>query len=306
MVFMIIILRQHTEEENPLSGFVTRFAPSPTGLLHLGHAYSALCAYAHARNNGGRFLLRIEDIDQSRCKPEFEDAIFEDLRWLGLEWETPVRRQSDHFADYNKALQILREKGVVYRCFKTRKEIAEAIASAPHLPASGPEGPQYIGKPLRRDQELERITRGDPFAWRLSMSKSREYLGPAIETLSFMETGRGPNGESGDIKARPEIFGDAVIARKDAGTSYHMAAVHDDALQGITHVVRGCDLFHASHLHALLFALLDLPQPAYCHHRLITNDDGKRFAKRDAGATIRQFRESGGRREDLIAKLGLG
>ncbi len=213
--------------------FVTRFAPSPTGFLHLGHAFSALTAHRAARDAGGRFLLRIEDIDRTRCKPEFEDAIFEDLAWLGIEWETPVRRQSDHFDDYDAALDALREKGLVYRCFKTRKEILDEIASAPHLSADGPEGPAYVGAPLASSEEQTLLAEGQPFAWRLSIAAAKHYLGGAYDALSFTE--ETPQGLR-NVKATPEIFGDAVIARKDNGTSYHLASVHDDALQGVTHV----------------------------------------------------------------------
>lgn len=286
-----------------MNAFVTRFAPSPTGLLHLGHAFSALAAFDAAKAVGGRFLLRIEDIDQTRCRPEFEEEIFEDLAWLGIRWEEPVRRQSDHFADYDAALERLRAKGVVYRCFKTRKEIADEIARAPHLSPDGPEGPQYVGEMLAAMEERAPLAEGAPFAWRLSMSAAREALGGAFDDLSFMEEGAGPRGETGRIKATPEIFGDPVIARKDSGTSYHLASVHDDALQGVTHVIRGEDLFPAVHLHRLLQALLDLPAPVYRHHRLILDEAGKRFAKRDKAATLKSLRESGASAEEIKIKF---
>ena len=284
--------------------FATRFAPSPTGLLHLGHAFSALTAFRAAQAEGGRFLLRIEDIDRTRCKPEYEAAILEDLAWLGLDWETPVRRQSDHFDDYAAALETLRGKGLVYRCFKTRKEIAEAIAQAPHLPPEGPEGTPYIGAPLGEPEERALMDQGAPFAWRLSMKAARAFLGARFNDLSFEETGAGPNGETGTIRARPDIFGDVVIGRKDSGASYHLASVWDDALQGISHVIRGVDLFHAAHLHVLLQALLDLPAPVYRCHPLITDENGKRFAKRDKAATLRARRDAGETREDVLARLG--
>ena len=286
-----------------MSIFVTRFAPSPTGLLHLGHAYSARLAHKAAKDAGGSFLLRIEDIDQTRCKPAFETAIYEDLSWLGLDWETPVRRQSDHFDDYERALETLIELGVVYRCFKTRKEVADEISRAPHLSASGPEGKQYVGAPLPCDEEANRISYGDSFAWRLSTSKAKLLALEKSSGLSFTEEGRGPNGEHGVITAAPEIFGDPVIARKDAGTSYHLASVHDDALQGVTHVIRGVDLFHAAHLHCLLGALLDYPPVIYRSHGLIMNKDGKRLAKRDKDETIRAIRESGASASDINDKL---
>jgi len=283
--------------------FVTRFAPSPTGLLHLGHAFSALTAWRAANDANGRFLLRIEDIDQSRCRPEFEQAIYDDLAWLGLDWEEPVRRQSEHFDDYEKALQVLCDKGVVYRCFKTRKEIADEIARAPHLTPDGPEGPQYVGEMLAAMEERALLAEGAPFAWRLSMKRAQEFLGADFDALTFVEEGAGPNGETGQIKATPEIFGDAIIARKDLGTSYHLASVVDDAMRGVSHVIRGEDLYPATHLHRLLQTLLDLPAPVYRHHHLITNDEGKRFAKRDKAATLSSMRENGASREDVFARL---
>ncbi|MBB5517936.1 tRNA glutamyl-Q(34) synthetase GluQRS [Amphiplicatus metriothermophilus] len=285
--------------------FVTRFAPSPTGYLHLGHAYSALTAFAAARAAGGRFLLRIEDIDRTRCRPEYEAAIYEDLEWLGLEWEAPVRRQSDHFADYAGALERLIERGLVYRCFKSRREVLEEIARAPHLAADGPEGPQYVGAPLPPEEEAARLAAGEPYAWRLSLAACRDHLGAAFGALTFTEEGVGGGEETGRVRARPEIFGDAIIARKDAGASYHLAAVHDDARQGITHVIRGADLFAAAHLHRLLQALLDLPAPAYRHHRLITDENGKKFSKRDRAVTLRALRAAGATRADILARLGL-
>lgn len=285
------------------SEFVTRFAPSPTGLLHLGHAYSALVAFNAARAAGGEFILRIEDIDRTRCRPEFEDAIYEDLAWLGLGWETPVRRQSDHFDDYAAALQRLIDKKLVYRCFKTRKEIADDIARAPHFSADGPEGPQYVGAPLPAEEERALLAEGAPFAWRLSVSAAKDFLGDRFEQLTFTEETE--NGGARAVKATPEIFGDAVIARKDSGTSYHLASVHDDALQGVSHVIRGEDLYYAAHLHRLIQALLDYPEPLYRHHRLITDERGKRLAKRDKAATIKALRERGATRADVLAMIGL-
>lgn len=283
------------------SRFVTRFAPSPTGCLHLGHALSALTAWRAARDAGGRFLLRIEDIDRTRCKPEFEEAIYDDLAWLGLEWETPVRRQSDHFGDYAAALDVLREKGLVYRCFKTRKEILDEIARAPHLSPGGPEGPAYVGEMLAAHEERALLAEGAPFAWRLSIEAAKNLLGAAYGGLSFTE--EAPDGPR-RVKATPEIFGDAVIARKDNGTSYHLASVHDDALQGVTHVIRGEDLYHAAHLHRLLQTLLGYPEPVYRHHRLLTDETGKRLAKRDKSVTLRALRDQGAKAEALRARLG--
>ncbi|MEX6633016.1 tRNA glutamyl-Q(34) synthetase GluQRS [Hyphococcus lacteus] len=283
-----------------MSAFVTRFAPSPTGLLHLGHAYSALIASRAANAQGGRMILRIEDIDQTRCKPEFEAAIFEDLEWLGLTWDLPVRRQSDHLSDYENALETLRNRGLAYRCFKTRKEVADEIARAPH---ETPEGPQFFGGPLPRSEEQAFIEAGAAFAWRLSISEAKHALGEKFDTLSFQQ--QLPSGEIKTIAATPDIFGDAVIARKDAGTSYHLASVHDDALQGITHVLRGEDLASAAHFHRLLQVLLDYPEPVYQHHKLITDDAGNRLAKRDKSITLRALRAGGETPTDVFARLGL-
>ncbi len=285
-----------------MSAFVTRFAPSPTGSLHLGHGFSALVCFDAARATGGRFLLRIEDIDLVRCKPEYEAAIVEDLAWLGLKWEEPVRRQSEHFDDYEKALETLRAQHLVYRCFKTRREIADEIARAPHEPPQVSEGPAYVGEMLSDMEERTLLAEGASFAWRLSMERARDYLGAKFDDLSFTEE---TADETRAIKATPEIFGDPVIARKDNGTSYHLASVYDDALQGVTHVIRGEDLAPAAHLHRLLQALLDLAAPIYRHHRLITDEHGKRFAKRDKAATLKTMREAGATPADLRARLGL-
>ncbi len=276
--------------------FVTRFAPSPTGYLHRGHAYSALTAYRAAREAGGRFLLRIEDIDATRSRPEYEAAILEDLAWLGLGWETPVRRQSAHLPEYHAAIEALRARGLVYRCFKTRKEID--IGRAPHEPQA-----PYVGAPPSPDEEAARLARGEPFAWRLSLAAAREALG-GFEALTFVEEGAGPNGETGLIRARPELAGDIVLARKDVGVAYHLAVVHDDALQGVTHVIRGHDLFEAAHIQRLLQALLGLPTPTYRHHGLLVGPDGKRYAKRDKAQTLRELRAAGVSAEALRAELG--
>jgi glutamyl-Q tRNA(Asp) synthetase len=282
---------------------VTRFAPSPTGRLHLGHAFSALSAFAAARESSGRFLLRIEDIDFTRCRPEFEDGILEDLAWLGLEWETPVRRQSDHFADYESALERLRALGVVYRCFLTRREIAEASASAPHGPD---EEAIYRGPatPISADEEASRIAEGQSFAWRLSMRYSQDLLGEEFARLNFEEQGAGPNGEHGLVRARPERAGDVILARKDAPVSYHLAAVDDDARQGVTLVVRGNDLFESTHVHVLLQRLLGHPHPVYRHHRLLVGPDGKRYAKRNQSVTLKALREGGATPADIRAMTG--
>ena len=280
--------------------FATRFAPSPTGRLHKGHAFSTLTAWTAAREAGGRFILRIEDIDPTRCKPEFEAAILEDLTWLGLDWETPVRRQSEHLADYAAVIESLKARGLLYRCFRTRKEILDAIGDAPHGPAEavrpGPHPPE---------DEARLLAEGRPYAWRLSLDCAREALGDAAwNALSFIEEGAGPDGETGLIRARPETAGDVVLARKDAGTAYHLAVAHDDALQGITHVVRGLDLFEATHIQRLIQTLMGWPAPVYRHHRLLTGPDGRRYAKRDQSVTLAELRASGLTPEALRAELG--
>lgn len=272
---------------------ITRFAPSPTGYLHLGHALSALTAHDAARAADGAFLLRIEDIDLGRSRPEFEAAILEDLAWLGLEWEEPVRRQSEHMGAYQRVLDDLMARGLVYRCFLTRREIAEASASAPHGP-----GEMFRGEALPPDEEAAKLESGDAFAWRLSLKKARAALGPAYFALTFED-------ETGLVRANPDLHGDVVLARKDTPTSYHLASVWDDALQGVTHVIRGEDLRDAAHLHVLLQKLLDLPQPVYRHHRLVLGEDGKRLAKRDQAATLRVLREAGKAPQGIREMLGL-
>lgn len=286
--------------------FVTRFAPSPTGRLHLGHAYSAVLAHDMARAQGGDFLLRIEDIDQGRCRPEFEAGILEDLDWLGLAWPKPVRRQSDHMSDYAQALARLRALGVVYRCFLTRREIMEQAMSAPHGAGEGPDGIIYRGpsQPMSADEEEMRIARGDQFAWRLSIRYSQDLLGEEFARLGIIERAFGSNAEHA-MTARPESLGDVVLARKDTPTSYHLAVVHDDALQGVNHVIRGDDLRASTHIHVLLQRLLGLPTPVYMHHKLITGPDGKRYAKRDGSVTLAALRASGLSPADIRARIGL-
>jgi glutamyl-Q tRNA(Asp) synthetase len=301
--------------------FVTRFAPSPTGRLHLGHAFSALTAFDAARREGGRFLLRIEDIDQTRCRPEYETALYDDLAWLGLQWETPVRRQSDHFDDYARALDRLRALGVVYRCFLTRRELMEESARAPHPPTdnqqddphhASQDNPQdapapYAGPahPMSRDEEDARLAAGQPFAWRLSMSCSQDLLGEEFSRLDFIAESDGPNPEQMSIPARPALAGDVILARKDTPASYHLCVVHDDALQGVTHVIRGRDLLAATSVHRLLQRLLDLPAPIYRHHRLLTDADGRRYAKRDRSLTLAALREAGVAPADIRRQIGL-
>ena len=260
---------------------VTRFAPSPTGELHLGHAYSALIAWRRAREaKGGRFLLRIEDIDIRRCRREFEAAILTDLKWLGLDWDGEVRRQSEHFADYGKVLDQLDARGLIYPCFCTRADIA-AAGSAPH----GPDGPLYPGtcRILSRQERRERIDAGREFCLRLDCARAAQEAGP----YEFFDEGHGA------VTGNPLLFGDVVLARKDTPTSYHLAVTLDDHLQGVTLVTRGEDLLPSTHVHVLLQKLLRFETPRYAHHKLLTDPSGRRFAKRDRALTLRALRESG-------------
>jgi glutamyl-Q tRNA(Asp) synthetase len=277
---------------------VTRFAPSPTGRLHLGHAYSALFAQMAAQNSNGtgRFLLRIEDIDIGRCREEFVAGILEDLHWLGLEWEEPVRRQSRHFAEYRVALDRLDGMGVLYPCFCTRRDIAAEIERAGAAP-QGPDGPLYPGtcRALSAAERKARVAAGEAHALRLDMARAIEAAGGP---LSFTEE------TIGTVTADPARFGDVVLARKDVPTSYHLAVTLDDHLQGVTLVTRGEDLLPATHLHRLLQALLDLDTPRYRHHRLLTDETGRRFAKRDRAETLAALRERGVRAQKIRARLG--
>ncbi len=277
--------------------FVTRFAPSPTGFLHLGHAFSALTAFRAATVAGGTFLLRIEDLDFTRCKAEYEEAILEDLHWLGLSWSEPVWRQSERREYYDKGLQHLIDNGLVYRCFRSRKEM-DAILTAPHGPMPRP----LPFSPLSPGEEAQRLAQGDLFSWRLSTAEVSKKLGPAAEELTYQVLR--------DAKlVKQEVcldeFDGTILARKDIGTSYHLASVHDDDAAGVTHIIRGQDLADAAPLHRLLYALFDLPAPIYQHHRLITNDQGKRLAKRDKDVTISQLRANGATRDDIFQMVGL-
>jgi glutamyl-Q tRNA(Asp) synthetase len=275
---------------------ITRFAPSPTGELHLGHAYCALFAEAAARRQGGQFLLRIEDIDVGRCREAFVRAIEEDLAWLGLDWLRPVRRQSDFFPAYRAALGRLDALGLIYPCFCTRAEIAREIAEAGAAP-QGPDGPLYPGvcRRLSAAERAERCAAGTAFALRLDMAKAVATAGP----LSWRDR------LAGVQIAAPELFGDIVLARKDIPTSYHLSVTVDDAAQGVTLVTRGQDLFAATHVHRLLQALLQLPEPEWCHHRLVTDDAGKRLAKRDRAASLRSLRAAGTTADDIRKMLAV-
>lgn len=274
-----------------------RFAPSPSGRLHLGHAFSALFTWGEAARLGGEVLLRIEDIDSTRCRAEHVAGIEEDLTWLGLRWPAPVRQQSAHLADYTAMLAQLQTMGLVYPCFCTRAEIKAEIersASAPH----GPEGALYPGtcRDLPHREAAQRILNGESHAWRLDMDKALARITDR-RRLNWHDIG------AGEVRGAPEQLGDVVLARKDIATSYHMAVVHDDALQGITHVTRGKDLFHATHLHVLLQALLGFPTPVYHHHDLITDEDGQRLATRDKARTLAALRTDGVTAADIRAQL---
>jgi glutamyl-Q tRNA(Asp) synthetase len=265
--------------------------------LHIGHAYSALFAFNEARPVGGRFILRIEDIDATRCRPEFETDIYEDLRWLGLVWEEPVRRQSEHMAEYRGAIDVLASQGLIYPCFCTRKEIQEEIAragSAPH----GPEGLLYPGtcRHLSRGEREARIAASASYALRLDMHKA---LGQLEGPLYWTDLAKGPQ------RAMPEILGDPVLARKDVMASYHLCVTLDDHLQGITHVTRGEDLFYATHLHRLLQHLLNLNVPTWHHHPLLLDHEGKRFAKRNRSVTLESLRQDGKTPADVRAMAGI-
>lgn len=277
--------------------FRTRFAPSPTGLLHLGHALAAFTAFDAAAAAGGECLLRLEDIDLTRCRPEFADAIVEDLAWLGLTWPQPVRRQSEHMADYARALCVLTARGVLYRCFKTRREVLEASAAAPHGPEPVYRGPKVM---MSRDEEEARLAAGEPFAWRLSITAARDLLGPQANDLWFIVES---DGLAHAVRADVGRLGDVVLARKETPASYHLCVVHDDALQGVTHVIRGEDLREATHLHRLLQALLDLPVPVYRFHRLLVGPDGKRLAKRDRAQALASLRRAGASPGDIRAMV---
>ncbi len=265
---------------------VTRFAPSPTGRLHLGHAYAALFAWRRAREAGGRFLLRLEDIDLARCRPEYRDAIAADLAWLGIDWDGEVRVQSEHFAAYRRVLDGLAARGLAYPCFCTRADIAREIVAAADAPHTPDGSPRYAGtcRLLPEAVRRERMAAGMPFALRLDMAAA---LSAVPLPLSFSERGEGR------LVCDPARFGDAVLARKDAPASYHLCVSYDDALQGVTLVTRGLDLRPSTNLQRLLQALMGWPEPCYAHHRLIADESGRRLAKRDRAVTLDALRRDG-------------
>jgi glutamyl-Q tRNA(Asp) synthetase len=278
-----------------MSGLVTRFAPSPTGNLHLGHAHSALIGWQAARSTKGRFLLRIEDIDRTRCHPDFTAGILRDLAWLGVDWDGPVRIQSEHFDDYRAALERLQARGILYPCFCTRAAIKAEVARAAGAP-HGAEGPLYPGTchGLASAERARRIAAGEAYALRLDASHASALTGPLWWEDEI----------AGRAAADASTHGDVVLARKDTPASYHLAVTVDDALQGVTLVTRGVDLFDATHVHRLLQALLDLPVPRYRHHRLLVNEHGQRLAKRDRAATLEALREAGRTPAEVRALAG--
>ena len=289
-----------------MSPAVFRFAPSPNGYLHLGHALSALINFDMARAALGRFLLRIEDIDRTRCRPQFEQAIYEDIGWLGLTWEEPVRRQSAHFDDYRAALARLDALGLLYPSFESRGEIARMVAehdAAGDWPRDPDGAPVYPGNAhsLSVKEREARMQSGAPYALRLNMKAALARVG----SLSFTETGAGPSGETGTLVARPQVWGDVILARKEMPTSYHLSVVIDDALQGITHVVRGRDLFFAAGVHRLLQELLGLPQPIYHHHRLILDEHGRKLSKSTRATALRALRKQGATAADIRSLVAL-
>jgi glutamyl-Q tRNA(Asp) synthetase len=285
---------------------VFRFAPSPNGYLHLGHALSALLNADMARSIAGRLLLRIEDIDTARCRPEYEAAIYEDLSWIGLQWETPVWRQSSRWDDYRAALSQLEAMGLIYASFETRAEIARLVtAREAHGPwPRDPDGaPLYPGhaKTIPDAERKRRIESGEPYALRLDMRAAAARAG----ALTWIETGAGPAGESGTIIVDASVWGDVILARKETPTSYHLAVALDDAAQGITDVVRGSDLFYATAVHRLLQALLGLPQPRYHHHRLLLGPDGSKLSKSTQSTGLRELRARGASPAEIRRLAGL-
>lgn len=284
---------------------VFRFAPSPNGALHLGHALSAILNHDMATETGGRFLLRMENIDLARCTPDYEAAVYDDLAWIGLQWERPVRRQSQHFDDYAAALERLREMGLVYPSFLPRGEVKAVVAAVEKQGQQWPRDPD--GTPLypdldrqRNDAERERLLAGRTrHAWRLDMEKAVSLLGGP---LTWRETGQGAEQ---DVNAEPSAWGDVLLSRSDAPSSYHLSVTVDDALQGITHVVRGVDLFHATSVHRLLQELLGLPAPIYHHHRLVVGQDGRKLSKSEKSAGLAALRDAGASPADIRRRIGL-
>jgi len=286
---------------------ILRFAPSPNGYLHLGHAYSALLNHDMARDLGGRLLLRIEDIDVSRCRPQYEAAIYQDLGWLGISWDTSVRRQSEQFDDYRAALAKLEAQGLIYPSFESRSEIAALVAARErqgHWPRDPDGVPLYPGdaRQLPAGERERRRRAGEPYALRLALDAAIARAG----ALTWTETGSGPQGQTGIVEAAPQMWGDVVLARKEVPASYHLAVAIDDARQGVTDVVRGQDLFWATGIHRLLQALLGLPQPVYHHHKLILDADGRKLSKSTQATSLRKLRAAGATAADIRRMVDLG
>ena len=279
-----------------------RFAPSPNGYLHLGHAYSAFRNAQLARDLGGSLLLRIEDIDVDRCRREFEDAIYEDLRWLGIEWQEPVRRQSEHFSDYSCALEDLTDRGLLYPCFCSRGDISRVVAAAPSWPRDPDGAPLYPGtcRHMSAAERNRRLAAGQHAALRIDMD---EALAQAGGRIAWCEYGEGDT--PCEVAAEPSVWGDTVVARRDIPTSYHIAVVVDDALQGVSDVVRGMDLFNATSLHRLLQHLLGLPAPNYRHHHLLRDGAGNKLSKSTRAKSIRSIRAAGLTLADLRKRVQL-
>ena len=279
--------------------YITRFAPSPTGLMHIGHGFSALLAFEAAQKNNGKLLLRIEDIDQTRCRPEFVEAIYTDLSWLGISWAEPVRVQSEHFDDYENALKTLGDMGLLYPCFCTRAEIKKELENAPSAP-HGFDGVVYpeTCKHMGASDQQHKKESGTPYALRLDMAKALAMLKARLNWPLFWQ-----DEVKGNVEATPQDMGDIILARKETPTSYHLAVSIDDHLSGITHIIRGNDLFAATHIHCLLQALLGFKTPLYTHHKLLNDEDGNRLAKRTDAPSLKSLRENGVDGLELAKKL---
>jgi glutamyl-Q tRNA(Asp) synthetase len=286
---------------------VFRFAPSPNGELHLGHALSALIGFEMARRLGGRFLLRIEDIDLARTRSEYVDAIFEDLAWLGLEWEEPVLRQSEHFADYQAAADRLQSLGLLYPCPMTRADLAALATAQPGVvdPDGAPRVSRRSASHLQ-EEWARRIERGEPYALRLDMERALALAREMSGDAAFAFTEFGLDGRAvRQVRTQPERWGDVVIVRKDIPASYHLAVVIDDARQGVSHVTRGLDLLAATDVHRLLQVLLGLPEPLYHHHRLITDANGRKLSKSARDISLRALRAAGVTQQEIRRLIGL-
>lgn len=286
---------------------VFRFAPSPNGALHLGHALSATLNFDLARRTGGRFLLRIEDIDVARCTPELEAAIYDDLAWLGLAWEEPVRRQSEHFADYEGVLKKLVRAELVYPAFMSRGEMRAYISEAGDHGRTWPRDPDGVphyppaDRKLSQRERRRRIDSGAPFAWRLDVGAALARIDQPLVWSEFPDESLAG---ASRVEARPQDWGDIVIARKDVPTSYHLSVVLDDAVQGVTHVVRGRDLFHATSVQRLLQELLGLPEPIYFHHRLMLGEDGRKLSKSSRDTGLGALRAQGVTQDEVRKMIG--